>query len=117
MTVCTENRLKTITCKLKGVITQENGIVLTRNNLELIIYASNYYCFQTNMQTWVLQIGQDKKFPGFLRNSIKLCINPFRKPIYEIFLYHGSFPGYGFFSEFGSSTSYTVYCKIIVVRK
>ena len=48
MILCMVNKVKSITCKLKGVITPEKGIVRTRNNLDLIIYASNYYSFKKN---------------------------------------------------------------------
>ena len=46
MILCTGNKVKTVTCKLKDVITLEKGIVLTKNHLELIIFASNYFDFE-----------------------------------------------------------------------
>ena len=39
----TENKVKTVTCKLKYVIISEENIVCASNNLDLIIYASNNY--------------------------------------------------------------------------
>ena len=61
MILCTGNRLKYIACKLKGVITSERGIARTKNDLDLIISASNYYCFRTNIQTCILKLWQDKE--------------------------------------------------------
>ena len=43
MILCTVNKLKTVVCTLKGVITSEKGIVRARNNLDPIISASYYY--------------------------------------------------------------------------
>ena len=41
--VCEKNAKKS--CKLRGDITPENGILRTRNHLHLKMIASNYYCF------------------------------------------------------------------------
>ena len=48
-------------CKLKAVITSEKRILRKRNDLYLIIFASNYYCFWTNIKTWVLKIWKNKE--------------------------------------------------------
>ena len=37
------------------------GLVRTINNLDLMIYASGYYLFQTNMKTRVIKHWQDKE--------------------------------------------------------
>ena len=52
----TVNKVKTVTCKSKGEIMSEKGVVRTRNHSDLIISASKYYCFQTNVQTCVLNL-------------------------------------------------------------
>ena len=47
--------------KFKGVIISEKGFVHNRNDLDLIISASNYYYFWSNMKTCILKLLQDKK--------------------------------------------------------
>ena len=43
------------------MIASEKGVACTRNHLDLIISASNYYFFRTIMQTFVLKLWQDKE--------------------------------------------------------
>ena len=47
-------------CKLQYVITSEKGLVFTRNNLDLMICADNYYWFLRDIHNCVLQIQQYK---------------------------------------------------------
>ena len=62
-------------------------MLCTKKNLCLIVYASVYYWFQTNMQTFALKILQDKEFfqgkenfPIYGSPGIKLCRNICRNP-------------------------------------
>ena len=50
-------------------------------------------------------------FPVYEISSIKLCINPCRKPGYGNFPGYKNFLGYGSFPGFRRSTSHTIYCK------
>ena len=50
MIPCMKNKVKTVMCTLKHVITSEKGIVRTRNHLDLILFVSNYYCFMEIFQ-------------------------------------------------------------------
>ena len=69
---------KTITWQLKYVITSEKGIVRTSNHLDLVISASKYYWFPTNMQTFVLKLWQDKEnfqdMEGLVLNCIEISV-------------------------------------------
>ena len=56
-----ENKGKKLAWKFKYLITIEKGLVCTRNNLDLKVFASDYYWFQIDMETWVLNLWQDKK--------------------------------------------------------
>ena len=74
------------------MITLEKGIVHTRNHLDLIISASNYYCFQKTyadlrIESLVVQgrFPGCGRFPGYERPSIKSCRNSCRNPGHEDF--------------------------------
>ena len=47
MILCIGNKVKIVTCELKGVITPEQVIVHTSNHSDLI-EKSCYYCLKTN---------------------------------------------------------------------
>ena len=77
-------KLKTVTCRLKCVITSEKGVVRSGNHSSLIIFASNYYYFQTKMQTCVTKLCHYKKnlqdmknfqdMEGLVLNFVYVCM-------------------------------------------
>ena len=66
---------KTTRCKFKYVITSEKGLSRARNYLDLIIYASNYYFFQKDRQSCILNIWKNKQTN---HNREGLLLNPYR---------------------------------------
>ena len=63
MILCMGNEMKIWTCKLKDVIMQEKGILQAMIYLDLIISASDYYCFKKKcvLECWIFD--RIPKFP------------------------------------------------------